>query len=49
MKFEKIDICDVNDSFVRLIRDDWALLTAGEKDRYNTMTVSWASCGARMW
>ena len=45
MKFEKIDICDVNDSFVRLIRDDWALLTAGEKGNYNTMTVSWGGVG----
>ncbi len=45
MKFEKIDICDVNDSFVRLIRDDWALLTAGEKGNYNTMTVSWGMLG----
>ena len=45
MKFEKIDICDVNDSFVHLIRDDWALLTAGEKGNYNTMTVSWGMLG----
>ena len=36
MKFEKIDICDVNDR---------ALLTAGEKGNYNTMTVSWGMLG----
>ena len=45
MKFEKIDICDMRDSFVHLIRDEWALLTAGEKDSYNTMTVSWGTLG----
>ena len=48
MKFEKIDICDVNDSFVHLIRDDWALLTAGEKGNYNTMTVSWGMAGENL-
>ena len=30
MSFEKIDICDIKDSFTRLVRDDWALLTAGK-------------------
>ena len=39
MKFEKIDICDVNDSFVRLIRDDWALLTAGEKGNLSLIHI----------
>ena len=38
MSFEKIDICDIKDSFTRLIRDDWALLTAGKAGDYNTMT-----------
>ena len=42
MSFEKIDIYDIKDSFTRLIRDDWALLTAGKAGDYNTMTVSWA-------
>lgn len=31
-----------------LIGKEWALLTAGNKDGYNTMTVAgdrWASCG----
>lgn len=45
MSFEKIDICDIKDSFTRLIRDDWALLTAGKADDYNTMTVSWGMTG----
>lgn len=45
MSFEKIDICDIKDSFTRLIRDDWALLTAGKAEDYNTMTVSWGMTG----
>lgn len=45
MSFEKTDICDINESFTRLIRDDWALLTAGEGGDYNTMTVSWGMTG----
>ena len=45
MNFEKIDICDIKDSFTRLIRDDWALLTAGKAGGYNTMTVSWGGVG----
>lgn len=45
MSFEKIDICDIKDSFTRLIRDDWALLTAGKAGDYNTMTVSWGMTG----
>ena len=36
MSFEKIDICDIKDSFTRLIRNDWALLTAGKAGDYNT-------------
>ena len=45
MSFEKTDICDINESFTRLIRDDWALLTAGKGGDYNTMTVSWGMMG----
>ena len=45
MSFEKIDICDIKDSFTRLIRNDWALLTAGKAGDYNTMTVSWGGLG----
>ncbi len=45
MNFEKTDICKLNDSFTKMIRDDWALLTAGDKDCFNTMTVSWGAAG----
>lgn len=45
MSFEKIDICSVKDNFTKMIRDDWALLTAGTRDNFNTMTVSWGMSG----
>lgn len=32
------------DSF-GIFNDVWALLTAGDKDSYNTMTISWGSLG----
>lgn len=45
MKFEKLNIRDVKESAVKLISDDWALVTAGTADGYNTMTVSWGGIG----
>lgn len=45
MSFEKTDICSIGDSFTRMIRDDWALLTAGVENDFNTMTVSWGAAG----
>ncbi len=45
MSFEKIDVCQLDNSFTKMIRDDWALLTAGSKDSFNTMTVSWGAAG----
>ncbi len=45
MSFEKTDICSVSDNFTKMIRDDWALLTAGTRDSFNTMTVSWGMAG----
>lgn len=38
-------IKDFNADSFRLFDDQWALVTAGQKDRYNTMTVSWGSLG----
>lgn len=45
MNFKKTDICKLSDSFTKMIRDDWALLTAGTQDSFNTMTVSWGASG----
>lgn len=43
--FRKIDIKDLKESAVSLFDDRWALLTAGDADSYNTMTVSWGMMG----
>ena len=45
MAFKKTNIREVKDSAVRLIADDWALVTAGAKERFNTMTISWGGLG----
>ncbi|HIT52715.1 MAG TPA: flavin reductase [Candidatus Fimivicinus intestinavium] len=45
MPFQEINIRDLKESAVKLISEDWALVTAGNKDKWNTMTVSWGGLG----
>ena len=45
MSFQQSDIRAIEQSAVKLINDDWALVTAGDKNRWNTMTVSWGGLG----
>lgn len=45
MAWKEIDIRDVKDSVVKLISNDWALVTAGDETAHNTMTVSWGGVG----
>ena len=42
---KKIDIREIKKSAVELISNDWALVTAGNSDEFNTMTVSWGGLG----
>ncbi len=42
---KEINVRELKDNFVKMINDDWALLTAGTKDKFNTMTVSWGGIG----
>ena len=44
MSFQLINVRDI-DSPVKLIADDWALLSAGSPEDWNTMTVSWGGIG----
>lgn len=46
--FKKIDVKDLKENPVSLFGDKWALLTAGDEDSYNTMTVSWGTMG-KLW
>lgn len=41
----KTDIREIKKSAVELISDDWALVTAGDSESFNTMTVSWGGLG----
>ena len=42
---KEINIKELSGNFVKMISEDWALLTAGENDCFNTMTVSWGGIG----
>lgn len=45
MSFKEINIRDVKENAVKLISNDWALLTAGAENGCNPMTVSWGGIG----
>lgn len=44
MNSQKISTRDLKNTF-SFIADDWALVTAGTPDKWNTMTVSWGGLG----
>lgn len=43
--FNKTDISKLNMNTISAFNNDWALVTAGNSDSYNTMTVSWGGLG----
>ncbi len=44
-QFKEIDIRALPENAVKLIAGDWGLVTAGAREGYNTMTVSWGGIG----
>lgn len=46
MAWKELNIRDIKESVVKLISNDWALVTAGDTQGHNTMTVSWGGVGA---
>ena len=42
---QEISVDNLNENIINLIGKDWALVTAGSIEKYNTMTVSWGSMG----
>lgn len=42
---ELSNIREVKENLVKLIADDWALVSAGDKEKWNTMTISWGGVG----
>ena len=43
--FKEINPKEIVESPFKLIGDDWALVTAGDREKFNTMTISWALWG----
>lgn len=42
---KEINVREIRDNVIKMISDDWALLTAGKENSFNTMTVSWGGLG----
>lgn len=45
MNYKQVDILDLNENAVKLFSQNWAILTAGEPDAHNSMTISWGFLG----
>ena len=43
--FKEIKATEIKDNAVDLIRNQWGIITAGNKDSFNGMTVSWGAIG----
>lgn len=46
---DKHEIEQVQAELLPRLINEWALLTAGEDDRYNAMTIAWGSLGDMWW
>lgn len=44
-EFKPVEPQHLEDNVFRLVGNDWMLITAGQLDRYNTMTASWGGLG----
>jgi len=44
-EFKEITPKEIAESPLKLIGDDWMLVTAGDKEKFNTMTASWGGVG----
>ena len=45
MSFKEIDLMSVDENAVHLFDKSWALVTAGNREKSNTMTISWGGLG----
>lgn len=48
MDFKQINVRDIKNNLVKMISDDWMLISAGNAEASNTMTASWGFMG-EMW
>lgn len=44
-EFKEVTLRELTESPVKLIGDDWMLVTAGNEQKFNTMTASWGGVG----
>ncbi|MCD8178820.1 MAG: flavin reductase family protein [Tannerellaceae bacterium] len=42
---KKIDVREIKDNLVEIIGDEWMLVTAGTKEKFNMMTANWGGMG----
>jgi len=45
LNYRQIDPAAINDNLIRLIASDWMLVTAGTREKLNTMTANWGGMG----
>lgn len=43
--FKKIETNEIAENAIKLIGNDWMLITAGDKNSFNTMTAAWGGMG----
>ena len=43
--FRRVDPTYIKDNLIRMIASDWMLITAGNKEKFNTMTANWGGVG----
>jgi flavin reductase (DIM6/NTAB) family NADH-FMN oxidoreductase RutF len=43
--FKKINVNTLSENFFKTLKDEWGLLTAGNPESFNSMTVSWGTLG----
>lgn len=46
--FKEISPKELNENFIKLIADEWMLISVGNREKYNMMTASWGFAG-EMW
>ena len=42
---KKLEVKDLKENFFEAIGKEWMLVTAGTKEKFNTMTASWGGIG----
>ncbi len=43
--YRAIKASEIKGNLIELIADDWMLITAGKRDKFNTMTANWGGAG----